>query len=74
MLLRTISSGARSTHGVYMRMPRQNLCSRKDRRQPGEAAFQHHHFQTRMPCEHAFDDQAGQLRLKCLRLRDISSM
>ena len=29
MLLRTISSGARSTQGVSMRMPRQNLCNRQ---------------------------------------------
>ncbi len=40
-------------------------------RQPGEAAFQHHHLQLRMPCEHALDDQAGELGLERLRLRDI---
>ncbi len=40
-------------------------------RQPGEAGFQHHHFQGRMPREHALDDQAGQLGLERLRLRDI---
>jgi hypothetical protein len=40
-------------------------------RQPGEAGFQHHHLQIRMFCEHTFDDQAGQLSLESLSLRDV---
>ena len=40
-------------------------------RKLGEARFQHHHLQVRMPYEHAFDDQAGELGLEGLRLRNI---
>ena len=71
-LSRTISDGDRSTQGISVRAPRQNLENRhRKRRQPGHAGFDQHDLQLGVFGEHAFGDQARHLPLKALRLAGV---